>query len=285
MNNSSTSKVFYFGEKIDEYGVRVLNEREIRASAGILFLFAIISFLNSWLVGDFTITKIFVTIFLIDFFIRIFINPKYSPSLIMGRLAVRNQQVEYVGAPQKRFAWSIGFGLAVVMFYLIVIQNIIGPLNLFICLTCLVLLFFESAFGVCLACVVYNFFHKERSQLCPGNSCAIEERVSIQRISPIQTTVVLLFLALAYKVSTASLITESGTDGTVKSEEDCVVPAYAIAMGHEEKWKLHNGCAPSSPIEEEKVAQPAPVEEDCVVPDYAIAMGHEEKWKLHNGCK
>ena len=27
-----------------------------------------------------------------------------------------------------------------------------------------------------------------------------------------------------------------------KKEGDCVVPQFAIDMGHEEKWKLHNGC-------------------------------------------
>jgi hypothetical protein len=32
------STVFYFGEKVDEYEVRVLNEREVRAGAGILFV-------------------------------------------------------------------------------------------------------------------------------------------------------------------------------------------------------------------------------------------------------
>ncbi|MFA4970561.1 MAG: DUF4395 domain-containing protein, partial [Sulfuritalea sp.] len=136
-------KIFGFGETVEGYAVPVLNEREVRASAGILFFFALVSFLNSWLMGNFRLTKIFVIAFLIDFTIRIFINPKYSPSMILGRLAVKNQVPEWSGAPQKRFAWAVGWTLAVTMFYLIVLNDVIGPINLIVCATCLTLMFFE----------------------------------------------------------------------------------------------------------------------------------------------
>ena len=109
----------YFGEVVKGYNIPVLNEREARAGAGLLFLFAMISFLNAYLTHRFLFTQTFVTFFMVDFFIRIFINPKYAPSLILGRLFVSNQKPEYVGAPQKRFAWSIGFMLSVVMLSLI----------------------------------------------------------------------------------------------------------------------------------------------------------------------
>jgi len=56
--------------------------------------------------------KYVVVMFLTDFIIRVFVNPRYSPTLIMGRLIVRNQIPEYVGAPQKKFAWIIGVSLA-----------------------------------------------------------------------------------------------------------------------------------------------------------------------------
>ena len=64
------SKIFGFGERVDGYGVSVLNEREVRASAGILFFFALISFMNAWLAGNFQPTRIFVVAFLIDFAIQ-----------------------------------------------------------------------------------------------------------------------------------------------------------------------------------------------------------------------
>ncbi len=311
--------IFSFGEKIPEYEIKVLNEREVRASAGILFLFAMISFLNSWLIGDFTVTKTFVVVFLVEFSIRVLINPKYAPLLIISRLFVRNQEVEYVGAPQKRFAWLIGLVLATIMFYLVVLNNVIGPFNLLVCLICLTLLFFEAAFGICLGCKIYNLFHKQKAQLCPGNACAIKDREEIQKVNIVQFLLVPAFLALVYVIANSSLI-HADTKNTAPSEaetkveaeknpqahqapvsedKDCVVPEWAIKMGHREKWKLHNGCADNtkSPapsetetkVEAEKMPQthqaPAAENKDCVVPEWAIKMGHREKWKLHNGCK
>ena len=113
--------IFQFGESLDGYSVPVLNERAVRAAAGILFFFAMVTFMNAMLLGNFQPTRVFVVAFLIDFTLRIFVNPKYSPSLILGQWMVRHQQPEYVGAPQKRFAWAIGFSLALLMLYLIVI--------------------------------------------------------------------------------------------------------------------------------------------------------------------
>ena len=59
------------------------------------------------------------------------------------------------------------------MLYLVVINNIIGPVNLIVCASCLVLLFFESAFGICLGCKVWNLFNKDKAQLCPGGACEV----------------------------------------------------------------------------------------------------------------
>ncbi|HIO92558.1 MAG TPA: DUF4395 domain-containing protein [Leucothrix mucor] len=286
------SSIFSFGEKITEYEIKVLNEREVRASAGILFLFAMISFLNSWLIGDFTITKVFVVIFLVDFSIRVLINPKYSPTLIIARFFVRNQDVEYVGAPQKRFAWSIGLVLAIIMFYLIVLNNIIGPFNLLVCLICLTLLFFEAAFGICLGCKIYTLFHRQKAELCPGNTCAVKDRVAIQKINIFQYLLVPLFLGLIFLVSSSSFIHGEKTSTASDKVEDCAAPDWAIAMGHEAKWKLHNGCGnkdvkkaepqiTTPPIEQPASSAPA---KDCEVPEWAIKMGHKDKWKLHNGC-
>lgn len=243
------SKIVGFGERMDEYDVPVLNEREVRASAGILFFFAMIAFMNAWLAGNFRLTKIFVIAFLIDFTIRIFVNPKYSPSIVLGRFAVRNQIPEYVGAPQKRFAWSIGLALALTMLYLIVINNVIGPINLIICSTCLVLMFFEAAFGICLGCKIYNLFFKEKATLCPGGTCEIVERKEIQKIGFAQTTVVVMFLAvMAIVVDHFSPASPDGDSLTAQAQAadavsgDCTPPDWAVAMGHAEKWKLHHNC-------------------------------------------
>ena len=109
---NSKSNIFRFGEKVEGYNIPVLNEREIRAAAGILFLMMFIAILNVIYKNDFLLLKYAIIIFLTDISIRIFINPKFAPTLIIGRLIVRNQTPEYVGARQKKFAWRIGFVLA-----------------------------------------------------------------------------------------------------------------------------------------------------------------------------
>ena len=101
--------MFKFGEVVNGYEQRVFNEQEVRASAGILFLFAIISFLNSWLIGDFELTRVFVVAFLIDFFIRLFINPRYAPSLIIARFFIKNKNVQYIEAAPKKMGMVFRF--------------------------------------------------------------------------------------------------------------------------------------------------------------------------------
>ena len=176
--------------------VNLLNEREARAGAGILFLFAMISFMNSFLLHEFLITQIFVTVFMIDFFIRVIINPKFAPSLLLGRLIVQNQTPEYVGAPQKRWAWSIGLALSIVMFGLVVVFNIMTPIKIVICVLCLALLFFEAAFGICLGCKIYNFIYNNRSKYCPGGNCEIVSKEEIQKLSLLQISILTFFISL-----------------------------------------------------------------------------------------
>jgi len=250
------SAVCEFGETVEGYAVPVLNERAVRAGAGILFFLATIAFMNAWLMGNFQPTRVFVVAFLIDFSVRIFINPRYAPSLIVGQWMVRRQQTEWTGAPQKRFAWAIGFALALTMWYLVVLNNVIGPVNLIVCAACLTLLFFETAFGICIGCNIYNLFNKEKAQLCPGGVC---------EVLPSRT----------FGVRMTQLVT---------------VALFAVAVGGIAQWVYSTGpkkvelaqqlgtSAPAGPVD------PAEAER-CKVPDFAKAMGHEEKWKLHNNCK
>jgi len=190
------SKHIYFGEEVEGYTVPVLNEREARAGAGILFLFAIVSFLNAYLTQRFLFTQIFITYFMFDFFIRIFINPKYAPSLILGRFFVRNQKPEYVGAIQKRFAWSIGFVLSVLMFVVVIVLGWMTPLKIVICVLCMALLFSEAAFGICLGCILYHAVYKKNPNYCPGDVCEMLQEEEIQKISVLQSGIVVVSIGL-----------------------------------------------------------------------------------------
>jgi hypothetical protein len=161
-----------------------------------------------------------------------------------------------VGAPQKRFAWAIGFVLALTMLYLVVLNNVIGPINLIVCATCLALLFFESAFGICIGCKLYNLFHKENAQLCPGGVCEVPPAKGSGG-SVAQAAMVALFAVLV--VGIAQWVYSTGPQRAQQTEQA-------------------GAAAPAAPLDTAEV-------ERCKVPDFAKAMGHEEKWKLHNNCK
>ncbi|MFV1982431.1 MAG: DUF4395 domain-containing protein [Thiohalomonadales bacterium] len=193
MNN-----IINFGENVEGYNIPVLNEREIRAAAGILFLMMLISIMTIIFTGDFLLFKYSVTIFLTDILIRVFINPKYSPTLIIGRFIVRNQVPEYVGAEQKKFAWFIGVVMGSIIFVLNVVINSYSPITGILCLICLIFLFFETAFGICLGCKFYSLFHKDKVQYCPGEVCAPAAKQNIQKISMTQTTIVIGFIAYIF---------------------------------------------------------------------------------------
>jgi len=220
------NKIIAFGENVEGYSIPVLNEREIRAASGILFLMMFISILVVILNGQFLLLKYAVTIFLTDILIRVLINPRFSPTLILGRLIVRNQVPEYVGAQQKKFAWIIGLVLAAIMFALQVVVNAYSPITGLICLICLIFLFCETAFGVCIGCKVYSLIYKEKAQHCPGEVCEVKDRQEIQKTSKFQMLIVLAFVG--YVFLTVSLFQDNfsqepydlfGIDGAAHSAQ------------------------------------------------------------------
>ncbi|HEX9511857.1 MAG TPA: DUF4395 domain-containing protein [Puia sp.] len=187
------NKTIQFGEEVAGYNIRVLNEREIRAAAGILFLATFLSLMFILFDNNFLPIKYVITLFLTDFAIRVFVNPKFSPTLIIGRIIVGRQTPEYVGARQKRFAWIIGLVLSATMFIFMVLVNAYSPITGIICLICLLFLFFESAFGICLGCKFYPLFFKEKAQYCPGEICDVKSKQEIQKTSVTQWMIVLGF--------------------------------------------------------------------------------------------
>jgi hypothetical protein len=189
------NKIITFGEEVEGYTIPVLNEREIRAAAGILFLATFTSLMFILFNGNFVPIKYVITFFLADFMIRVFINPKFSPTLIFARLIVGNQTPEYVGAAQKKFAWIIGVVLSATMFYFFIIVNAYGPMTGITCLICLIFLFFESAFGICLGCMFYPLFFKDKVQYCPGEVCDVKSKQDIQKTSVSQFLTLFAFIA------------------------------------------------------------------------------------------
>ena len=181
-----------FGKIVPGYNIPVLNEREIRAAAGLLFLGAFISLMLILFKGNFVPIKYFISFFVADLLTRLLIDPSLAPSLIIGRIIVRNQTPEWVGAAQKQFAWVIGLVLSMTMFVFFIIINAYGPFTGITCLICLIFLFFEASFGICLGCKVYPLFFRQKPQYCPGEVC---ERNARQTITRLQWLVLFLFAA------------------------------------------------------------------------------------------
>ena len=200
------NKAKQFGETAAGYNIPVLNEREIRASAGILFICMFFAWMLVIFKESYFLIKFVNAIFLTDFIIRVLISPRYSPSLIIGRLIVGGQTPEYVGAAQKKFAWTIGLVLATIIFLLLVVMNSTSFITGIICQICLIFLFYESVFGICLGCKFYPLFHKEKTQYCLGEICDVKVKQEIQKTSLLQIGVVIGFFA--FVITTAILFND-----------------------------------------------------------------------------
>jgi Domain of unknown function (DUF4395) len=267
-----------WGESVEGFPVRVLNERAVRAAAGLLLLGAMVSFMNAMLLGNFQPTRWFVLMFVLDMAIRVFINPLYAPSMIVGSWVVRHQTPDWSGAPQKRFAWALGLVLGLCMAWLMVFHRVMGPINMLVCATCLTLMFFETAFGICLGCKMYNLLSRNKAQLCPGGVCevpvvprplgwgkvavlmgfvvyAVAAGQWIQATGPAPFDEEAMLDQMSQQLQAAKMGTDvpAGTSGSHTTmpavsaptdAERCRVPAFAKALGHEAMWKQHNQCPP-----------------------------------------
>lgn len=196
-----------FGEVVEGYAVPVLNEREIRAAAGILFVATFLSLLFILFDNNFIPIKFVIPLFLADILVRVFVSPRFAPTLIVGRLIVGNQTPEYVAAEPKRLAWMIGAALSGLMFVLMVVMNTYSIITGLTCLVCLIFLFFEAAFGICLGCKFYKLVYRREPQLCPGEVCDVKAREPITRTSMAQLLVVVATIALV--VAAAFTLTET----------------------------------------------------------------------------
>lgn len=92
------------------YGV--VNEREVRVAAGIMLVFGLTAFFAVFYDQNIKLAFLVVAAFWVDFVLKVFFGPGWSYIGWIGARIVRKQKPEYVGAIQKRFAWSIGLGLS-----------------------------------------------------------------------------------------------------------------------------------------------------------------------------
>lgn len=176
--------IISFGEYIEGTDFKVLDERRMRASAGIMFLFGLFATINAFIFERYIVVPYISGFLLLNFLIGVFINPKYAPTLLIASIFVRKQSPLPIGAIQKKFAWSLGLGLVTLIF--ILSFSLLKDVTFFepvcmLCLICLFLLFFEIAFGICIGCKLYYLFiylkilkEPESKPNCVGDACAVD---------------------------------------------------------------------------------------------------------------
>lgn len=173
-----------FGEYIEGHNFKVLDERRVRASSGIMFLLGMIAFINGFILNQYLIIPYISGILLFSFAIAVFINPKFSPTMFIGYLFVRKQSALPIGAVQKRFAWSLGIVLSAAIFilslFLVNDPSYFDPVCM-LCLVCLLLLFLETAFGICVGCKLYHLAIRMKllkkpaeKPNCMGDACDVD---------------------------------------------------------------------------------------------------------------
>lgn len=165
-----------FGETVEGYTIPVFNEREVRASAGILFLLGILGYMTALLGDSLRPMQAFAVLFLVDMFIRLFVTPRLSPTMLLAKLLVYRQRPEWVGAPQKRVAWGLGLGLALLSCASLGILGFPVIVAFVLCGLCLALLFLETAFGICVGCELSRTFSREKPLYCAGDACTYDSR-------------------------------------------------------------------------------------------------------------
>ena len=172
-----------FGEYANGSAFKVLDERVMRASAGIMLVLGLIAFVNGFVLNKFDIIPYISGFLALNFIIGIFINPKYAPTYFIASRIVRGQTPLPIGAIQKKFAWSLGLAMSAGIFGLSLMlvddPTFFKPVC-FLCIWCLAFLFFESAFGICVGCKLYHLFldlkilkEPEVKPNCMGDSCEV----------------------------------------------------------------------------------------------------------------
>lgn len=190
---------------VSHYGNRYgfVNENQVRVGAGISLFIAFVAFLALTFFANYFLALFLVGILWLDFFIKVFFDPKYS---IFGNIAkIFVKETFWVGAMQKRFAWSIGLVISTInVFCLLLISGLLAKYNIllemfknhqeayippfmavsfslpiFLCLLCIVFMFLEAFFGYCVGCKIYaklvklGFMKRVENQNCAGNACKL----------------------------------------------------------------------------------------------------------------
>lgn len=182
-----------FGQRIPglivdgrELQAPVFNEHEVRAAAGITMVAGAVAFSFAYFQHQYIPLQAVASFFLLEFLIRVMLGIRYSPVGVAARLLMRNQPPQWVSAKPKRFAWTIGLGIALAM-TVITNSGIRGWTPRSMCLVCLTMMWLESALGLCLGCKLYGWLARrgwiakdDAFEVCADGSCRLPWAKEVQ---------------------------------------------------------------------------------------------------------
>ena len=138
-----------------ELRAAVVDENQVRAAAGLTMVLGAVAFSFAYFQQHYIPLQVVSTFFFVEFLARQTIGIRNSPVGVVAHLMTFRQAPDWVSAKPKRFAWTLGLGMA---FSMMIITNsgIRGTLPRTICLICLTLMWMESVLGLCLGCKIYG---------------------------------------------------------------------------------------------------------------------------------
>ncbi|WP_396668479.1 DUF4395 domain-containing protein [Microbacterium sp. R86528] len=160
------------GQWVDGLDMPVINERAVRASAGILFLLGFSAWMWGVATGDLQPMRMFGILFVVEMMLRLFVGTAFTPTLVLGALITRPQRPEWVEAKSKVLAWSLGLAMSLAGCLSLGWLGMPAIIAQVICGMCLLLIYLETAFGICLGCVLAQRFARRKPELCPGDTCS-----------------------------------------------------------------------------------------------------------------
>ena len=137
-----------------ELQAAVFDENQVRAAAGLTMVLGAVAFSYAYFDAQYVPLQAVSTLFFVEFLTRLTFGIRYSPMGVIARAMTLRQAPDWVSAKPKRFAWTLGLGMA---FSMMIITNsgITGMLPRTICAICLTLMWMESVLGVCLGCKIH----------------------------------------------------------------------------------------------------------------------------------
>lgn len=157
----------------------VVDEHRARAAAGITMLLGTLALVYSYFDKLFWPIRLVSASFFVDFAFRVTLGLERSPVGVVAGWLTRWQPPQWVSAKPKRFAWSLGLAMALVM-AVMTNSGVRGPIPRSICMFCIALMWLEAVLGLCLGCEIYGFMVRrgwrppdDAYELCASGACEL----------------------------------------------------------------------------------------------------------------